>query len=101
MLVVILVCWMWLLCWLWLWFVVCVGAVESTVWIVVGCGIVWLCGCVVVALCGCVVVWLWHCGTWSVSARCHRDPCTDSRYGESLADDVEVKSEGNDDQHDH
>ena len=68
----------------------CVGAVESRVWIVE-----------VVALCGCVVVWLWHCGTWSVSARCHRDPCTDSRYGESLADDVEVKSEGNDDQHDH
>ena len=73
------------------------------------CGIVWLCGCVVVWLwhcvvvwlCGCGIVWLWHCGTWSVSARCHRDPCTDSRYGESLADDVEVKSEGNDDQHDH
>ena len=42
---------MWPLCWLWLWFVVCVGAVESTVWIVVDCGIVRLCGCVVVALC--------------------------------------------------
>ena len=30
---------------MWLRFVVCVGAVESTVWIVVDCGIVWLCGC--------------------------------------------------------
>ena len=44
---------------------------------------------------------LWHCATSSVSARCHRDPSADSRYGESLADDVEVKSEGNDDQPDH
>ena len=34
----------------------CVGAVESTVWIVVDCGIVWLCGCVVVVLCGCGIV---------------------------------------------
>ena len=57
MLVVILVRWMWLLCWLWLWFVVCGGAVESTVWIV---EVVALCGCVVVALWG--IVWLCGCG---------------------------------------
>ena len=69
------------------------------------CCVCWCCGVHSVD-CGrlwhCVVVWLWrlwHCATASVSARCHRDPCADSRYGESLADDVEVKSEGNDDQH--
>ena len=86
-----------------LWLYWCVDVAVVLV-VVVVCCVCWCCGVHSVdygRLWHCVVVWLWHCGTWSVSARCHRDPCTDSRYGESLADDVEVKSEGNDDQHDH
>ena len=86
-----------------LWLYWCVGCCAGCAGC--GCGLLWVLvlwspECGLWKLWHCVVV-VWHCGTWSVSARCHRDPSADSRYGESLADDVEVKSEGNDDQHDH